>query len=349
MRTRTLADSVARWSLLLLFFLAPFFVIPAAWPTVAQSKILLAVVLLTIALVAWAIARLVEGALHIPRSFLLYVAPLLPLAYVLSALGSHAPLESYVSGDGFLDTVAAITLLVGLLIMFALELSGVGAAERRLKLHGTLIALISGIGVVLVFQAARLVLPSFLTLGGLMQGAASSVVGSWHDLGVLCALALVFCVALFGAQGFERGYRRLLLVLSGLAAFALLLVVNAPDVWFVLAAVTFLLAVGKWRSAERAARAKAALVPLVVAALALGAGFGGATLYAHLPTSLQIAQSEVRPSWQGTWNVGEQVFRGRGLIFGTGPNTFTRAWRQFKPAGSTRRNTGAPILKQASA
>src|SRR5580704_5700407 len=86
MRIRTIADSIARWALILLAGLTPLFILTASWATAAQAKILLASVVLLIALIAWLVARLLEGSVSIPRSIILLVTPLLPLAYVVSAL-----------------------------------------------------------------------------------------------------------------------------------------------------------------------------------------------------------------------------------------------------------------------
>ncbi|HEY4516382.1 MAG TPA: tetratricopeptide repeat protein [Candidatus Paceibacterota bacterium] len=348
MHMRNIADLIARWSLILLAGLSPLFVIPAAWAGVGQGKALLTVLLVAVALVAWLGARLMEGILPIPRNVILFAAALLPLAYLVSAIAAGAPADSYASGGGGQDTVAAAAILFAITALYACVFYPAapahgGQAEARPAL-APFVAFLIGAGAVIIFQVLRLVIPSWLSLNGAMAGNASSVFGSWHDLAILAALLVFFASVLWSSPAVARGPYRgpiaLLMLVLGILSFALLIVIGMADVWYGLGALMLLCACYQWWSARmREGRPHSdallrATISIVIGVLALLGGFGGSFIYDHLPKNFQISQFEVRPSWQGTYAIGEKVLGGgSGLIFGSGPNTFPRAWGLFKPAG----------------
>ena len=215
MRIQTIADFIARWSLILFAGLIPLFIIPAPWASVGQAKVLLATLLITVALLSWLSARFMEGAISLPRNLLFFTAVLLPLAYFISALASKAPAESYASGAGSQDTVAALALLVAVLGLYACVFR---AAVREVA--GPLWAFLIAGAAVLLFQMFRLVIPSWLSLGGALAGSASSVFGSWHDLALLCALLVFFASVLWSSPAVVRGRYRALIV-GAIVAFGL--------------------------------------------------------------------------------------------------------------------------------
>ena len=330
MRVAEIADLSARWLLTAFAFFIPFFVIPAPWALIAQDKMLLLVAGLTLTLAAFVIARITAGTLVIPRHPLLLASVLLPIAYVASALGSSAAISSYVSGFGTTDTVAAIVLLFATLALFALLFS-----EKQVLYP--FLALVGGVVVVVLFQIARLIVPTWLSLGGAMSGSASSVVGSWHDLGIFAALFVFFALVFVRARESLPLPARIALGVLGLSALGLLFIIGFADLWYALGALALLYSVYTYvlvhfrdRHSFRIALKRASLA-LLVAAIALTVGFYSSILLKHLPSSVQISQLEVRPSWQSTYSIGEKVFTNGDALFGSGPDTFSSAWGKWKP------------------
>ena len=330
---RVIGDTVARWSLVVLIALMPLFVIPTAWASVVQSKLVLAALLIAIILVFYVIARLAQGTLIVPRDAVFYTSALLPIAYFVSALASGSGAGSYVSGVGMQDTVASMAILFASLACVATLFAG---GLRNVLV--VFLAFLGGCSVVVIFQIARLFAPGWLTLGGVLSGSASSIVGSWHDLGILSALVVFFAITLFNSPFLGKRMSTIFLPIIGALALFLTFVIGLSDIWYALGALLILFsfyaafASGHAEKQVQKNMIHQAIVAFFVGIIALIFGFSGNIVYVHLPNALQIVQAEVRPSWGGTFAVGEKVFAGNGSIFGAGPNSFQNAWGKFKPA-----------------
>jgi len=325
------SENVARWSVLLLLFLLPFFFVPSAWVGIAGVKMLLAVLATVIGVLAWTLASFNDGALRLSKNTLLFAVALVPLAYFVSTLATGASDASFF-GTVEQDTVAAVAIWWALLFVCANVLgsgpSRVTAALRVLFCGGVLLVLI---------QFIHLVFPGF-TFGGALAGVGISAIGGWHDLVIFLGLLLFLSLALHPSPVGSVRLFRIILTGVAVASALLLVVVNSGDVWLGLAALGLLYAVYLWNIGRKEG-APTALPPsrraawwLLLALVASGMYWGGPFLHDALPTSLRIDQVEVRPSWQGTFTVGTQVFKQpANIIFGSGPNTFARDWNLYKP------------------
>lgn len=327
-----LADGIARLIGLALFALLPFFIIPVPWASIAQSKMLLVATLMIGMAIAWLVARLLEGVVHVPRSFLLYVAALLPLAYLLSMLVSGWS-QSGLVGQGIeQDTLAASVVWFTVFALGAMLLFGSQAAIRL-----AVQAFLGGLTILLVFQTLYVLFPAWFSLGGLLSGETANVFGSWHDLGIIAGLSLFLSASLF-ASGLFTGWQRAVFVLLGIASLFLVVVVHFKDVFFATAALFTLAALvivraGVAHAGISYARAVRNTAPFLLAAILFGgAGFIGANIWEKLPERVNIVQTEVRPSWQGTFDTARQSLQApRDLVFGSGPNSFVREWGKNKP------------------
>lgn len=327
-------DGIARLLLIGLFALIPFFIIPAPWSSISQGKMLLVAVLGILAAFLWLLARAMEGAVHIPRSALLYAAALLPLTYFVSTLVSGWSMNALVGQGVEQDTLLAVITWFSAFSLVAMLLYGNQAAIRL-----AVQSFIAGLALLMLFQTLYILLPAWFSLGGLLAGQTTNLLGSWHDLGILAGLAL-FLAAALPATGFFPGWRRGLLVVLGAAALFLLVVIHFKDIFFASAALFALAAVAIIRAGVQHAglsyvQALRKAAPFLLATVVIAAGgFVTASVWEKLPARINIVQTEVRPSWQGTFDIAKQSLQApTALIFGSGPNSFIREWGQYKPAG----------------
>lgn len=333
LRIQTIADSVARWGIIVFLGALPFFLIPNAWVTVAQAKMFLVAIAIIVISIAWIAARIAHGAMQIPKSFLLGAGALLPVFYLVSAISASRGWNSFVGTGVEQDTVVAILLLYSLFLFFALVLSrGMREVTQALR------ALFIGGAVLVLIQLWQLAFPDYSGFGGALPSAVSSAIGGLHDMAIFLGLLLFFSISLRNSLGDVSPLWRRRLLWTAVGSVALLLIINAPDVWLGLAGIGFLYGAYLWFGLRKSADIsrgnvlRAVLPYIILVILALGLSYGGSTIAAKLPARLQLAQVEVRPSWQGTFTVGKQAFKStRELIVGSGPNTFTRTWGLYKP------------------
>jgi tetratricopeptide (TPR) repeat protein len=337
MKVALVANAISRWALLIMSLALPFFVIPAGWAQIDQDKMLLVTVFLSFALLVYVIGRLSLGQVPLPRHPLLIAAALLPLCYLVSALATNATINSYVSSFGGVDTVTATVLLFATCAVFSLLFTG---EDTQYPLY----AICIGIAVVILFQIGRLFIPSLLTLHGAMSGNASSVLGSWHDLGIIAALFVFISVVFLLSRKETHVGLRIFFAVAGAISFALLFIIGLADVWYALGGLflaysLYVLLSTRLRERETwSGSIVLALVPCVIGLAAVAAAYGSTIVYAHLPSSLQISQFEVRPSWQSTYSIGEKIFSGGQALFGSGPDTFVAAWGKWKPLAVNQTN-----------
>ncbi len=231
-KTAAMLDGVARLIIAVGVAALPFFVIPITWMAVPQSKMLLIVGVVISAGILWAIARLFEGVVHLPRSALLYAGLFLVVAYALSAGFAGFPGNSLVGQGIEQDTLAAVIVLYAAFALTSLLFTGHTAALRML-IHSFAI----GLTALFAYQTLYLFVPA--AGFGLLTGPTNNILGSWHDLGILAGLGLFFSAALFRSGLFSGVWKYLLIVMGALALF-LLFVIHFNDVFWGTAALCFL-------------------------------------------------------------------------------------------------------------
>jgi len=325
MQNQTRSETVARWSTYILFALGPLFFIPVPWVSVIQSKLLLIAIVVTVGFLALVLHSLNATTFRIPKSSLLIAAALVPMAYLTSALATGASWEAFVGDGRGQDTVIGFLLLYVALLVAAGTLWG-----SRFTLLFRLF--LTGGVIIILLQIVHLIIPS-LSFGGVLPIPAASVVGSWHSLGIFLALLIFVSLALMRTSTFE-GFWNYIAAIVVLAALSLLVVINFGDVWLGLLGVSLFGALFFFRATPGTmpSRVRAIAPWLVCAVIATGMYFEGSAVQTILPESLQVVQVEVRPSWQGTFAIGEKVFtEPMQIFFGSGPNTFPREWGFHKP------------------
>lgn len=304
------------------------FFIPLPWVGILQAKILVLSLLSLGAIGVWAIARYRDTSLHIPRSLIVIPVLALPVAYTLSALFSGSLASSYVSGVGGHDTVTAIALLSTLFLVAVYAVSSVEKSSRL-----AVQAIIVGGLVLMLVQVLHVLVPSVSL--GVLYSSTANIFGSWHEVGIVAGLLVFLGVVVHGVHSLSIHWRTAAWVLA-LVSFAMLLIVNMQDVWFL--SGVLLVSYGLYIRflSERSQRtwSMRAVAPCIIGIVAILGGLSASYIYDALPSRLQVLQVEVRPSWEGTFAISKESGQGvLGTVFGTGPNTFATQWSLYKPLG----------------
>lgn len=323
-------DIAYRFCAVALAGLLPVFFLPLAWATVAQAKLLLICLAVFAGASTWGYLSYREGFQPLPRSDLAIAVLCLAIAYSVSALFSGAGINGFVGGSGDQLTAAAVWLLFAVALLPSLAFS-----DRASALSSIVRSIAVGGIALFAIQIVHVLMPNLHL--GVLSVAATSVFGSWHELGIFAGLALVLSIGAATFEASSRGWRMVFVALSVLAALILVLV-NMLDVWWaagaalvILAGVSILL---PQSSRSRSDRRAAPLIVGAIGLLCIICGFASTPIYTHLPHRLQILQVEIRPSWAATFQIGQSQFSGfKSALVGSGPNTFDRAWSRFKPLG----------------
>lgn len=317
-----LSERIARWSTYLVWLLLPFFFIPVSFVSVQAAKVLLVACGAALGVVALAIWSIYRGSLVLPKHPLLIATLLVPTAYLISAFVTGGTFGSLIGEMPGQDTVVTAVLFYTLFLLSSVVLFS------RARLSIALSAMLLGGMILAVVQVIRIALPS-VSFGGVLTNATSTIIGSWHDLAIIFGLFAFLSLTLaVGHREIVRLPQWMILSFAATSIF-FLVIINQADVWFVFAASTFTYALYLfWVKSNWTHIALFAIFTLG----SLFMWWGGGYVHDRLPAPVQITQVEVRPSWEGTFAIGQRVFsEGGGLLFGSGPNSFSRVWGSYKP------------------
>ncbi len=344
------ADKVSFWTFLTGFLLVPIFFIPSAIVPLQSAKAYLFFLVVIVAAAAWIVARLKDGRLALPRSWLYLFFLAIPAWFLITTLFSPNRSLSLVGSAYEVGTFAFIAALFVLCYLVSVLFR-----STRQSAYAYLAFFVSFI-LVAIFQFIRLFFPNALSFG-VFTSTASSIVGGWNDLGIYFGGVALFAFITLELLALEAKYKYLFTILMILALF-LLSVVDFSMVWYVLAAsaVVFFVYNFSFKKSEytdtevttndsqtlnsgiarnrRLPWASLAIFIVSVIFILVKSNvyitLANAPFNMHFLDHFSVASTEVRPSLSSTVAVAAATMH-TSPIFGTGPNRFSSEWLLARP------------------
>ncbi|KND47185.1 MAG: Tfp pilus assembly protein PilF [Parcubacteria bacterium C7867-004] len=337
-------DIAATWAILATAALGTIAFLPSTNLPFISTKVTVIALGALVTLVLFILARLTRGNIIIPPVALLGSFWLVPLAYGLSALFSGNGLAASFFGSEFeIDTFGFVVMLAVLASLTALAFRRAPSFHLFYKAGSILLAVV--ILAQLLFLIVSKIMPEFIA-------PTATMIGSFPDLGMFLGLGVV--LALLALRLLEvRDRTRTMLYVFGALALFLIALVNSIVVWTLIGLAAlglFIEAIMRNRmpvddsdldgvalllsetDSEIASSARSLAAPLATLAISLFFIIGSGTLGSALVGAFGTNVTDVRPSWQSTFEIGSHTYASSPL-FGSGPGTFGEQWVKFRDRG----------------
>ncbi len=323
MKNSLLCDRVSIVALSLSAFLGILAFVPGGVLSGSILKGYLLIAGVLVALVAWLLGRLIEGAFHIPWTPFFAGVGILIGALFLSALFSHTPYLSFF-GEGFDQGTFAV---------FAALLLGLFLASMLFKTRGRIVTFLQGFFIVYVvialYQLVHLIFPAVTSLN-VFFNRADTPVGVWSDFAFLSGAVLIGGAVMLQFMKPPRKMRIIAMVSSLLALFFVILT-NIFMVWVLVGSLAILiliytLVINRF-SEERNFPFMAFFLSLIALLFILANNLLGGVL----ANIFKASYVDVHPSLSATVHVAELSLRAH-PIFGAGPNRFLNEWLTHRPS-----------------
>lgn len=333
-------DAIGFWLIIALIFLVPILFAPTVMVPFQFTKTFLIATLTLMSLIFFVIGRLKSQRVTIPIHPLFFTIWFIPVAYGLATVFSGGPVEFF--GERINADSTGFMLIMALLATLTIALFR--TKERILVAY---LAFLASAGFLGIFVILRLLFGNaFLSFGGLFPTTAATPIGTLYDSGIFFGLIAVLTLVSLSTMR-SRGWVKVVLVGELIMSVGFLTLVNVPVVWGIVALCSLGVFVGgllsrfiKLRShdvtnmfgqtskqVEEGDFSSASLF-ILAAMLALFMSQGAITNM--LANSLNISHVEVRPSWQTTVSIANDVFH-MNPFFGSGPGTFAHDWSMYRP------------------
>lgn len=222
------SDRILFWVLVGISFLLPVFFIPSQTIAPEFAKMVLLEIVVLFGIFAWAVGRLRDGRVAIPKSLLLSVSVLLVIQFVVAAIVSPAPLVSFIGSGYDLGTVNSFVVLFLLMFLSSVVFSD---RDRVLSLYASFI--FSG-GIIMLYQLARHFFGAGFLGFGIFTSDVATPVGKWNDLASMVGgmMLMALTTMYFFPQNKTLRLPSYLVLLVGLF---FLLLIDFSVLWVILA------------------------------------------------------------------------------------------------------------------
>lgn len=342
LRTQASADSIDKTEAMLwriseyittiVFGLLPLLFIPVAFLPLDYGKVVIAIVATLTAILFASLAYLRSGGITI--SFNAIVAGLWVVAGVgaLSSIFSGDPVDSFI-GDVFEVNTTLFLILLALVASLTSLMRFSKMAIMRFYVFLT-----GSAAVLAIYHVLRLVFgPEFLSFGVFTDQVSTSV-GSWNDLGLFFGLSVLLSMVALEQLPLTK-WGRVVFTLGIILSLIMLAVINFSAVWWVLGLVSLVMLMytlvrdrfsdPNLLSSQEQPSLQSTVTALGVFVVSLLFILAGGPLGGVISQVTGVSHLEVRPSFTATTEIARSVYT-ENAFFGTGPNKFIDAWREYK-------------------
>lgn len=340
-------DKISSGILIALAFLLPVFFIPSLSVPFQLMKVFLLAIGVLVAFLLWVVARLKDGVITLPKTWLLVFATLIPISVFVSALTVTPKISmptAFIGQGGEVGTVAStlvLFLVIGLVIMLVRTRARVKAIFNAFFVAATVIA---------VFEIIRLIPGTDVLSLGVFTDKASNFIGKWNELGIFFGLPLVFSMLALENLALKKS-QKIFVWVAYAVSLVLFTAVNFSLALYLVGILSLLLfvylyvfnkqALVKVTSEEEVSSVAqgvekkkfpiSPIITFVVALVFIVDGFIANTpLHTKVLQTLQINQTEVALPWGATAEISWNSLK-EDPIFGVGPNRFVSRYLTAKP------------------
>ncbi len=333
--TNNKLDSISLGIISVVVFLVPIFFIPIIFIPLQETKTILLVAGVLIAVILWTIARLKEDSVTIPNEKFIIPLILLPFIALLSSFFSGDISNSLV-GQGIETDTVLISFVLTLGFLIGMYLFKTRTSVNRLYLLIAVSALILSL-----YQILKLLIGGDFLSFNLFIGNTANLLGKWNDMAIFAGLATLLSYITISMLK-PKGFLRLFWYTVFVASISILAVVNLFMIWIVLGVITLIISLLAFTnnkfskdsieedSTNPTYRNKIPGLALFILVVSILFIFAGSSFEKFINNQFGISQIEARPSWQSTLTLTKEVYSDR-IIFGAGPNNFTKEWLKYKP------------------
>lgn len=335
-------DTIASWILVALAFLLPVFFIPSLSVPFQLMKMLVLSVGVLVAFLLWIVARLKDGVITLPKTWIICSAVLIPVAGFVSALTINPKIampSAFLGQGGEVGTVASMVVLFLAMLLVVL------LVRTKSRVHSIFNAVFIATAVIAVFEVVRLIPGTDILSLGVFTDKASNFIGKWNELGIFFGLPLIFSMLALENISMKTS-RKVLVWIAYAVSLVIFTVVNFSLAFYIIGLFSLLLFVYlyvfnkqvlvKVASEEAVSTDKkkfplSPIITFVVALVFIIDGFvAGTPLHAKILQTFQVNQTEVALPWSATANISWQSLK-EDPIFGVGPNRFVTRYLSSKP------------------
>ena len=330
--------SVSHWILVVAFGLMPLLFIPTFFVPLGHTKTAVVIIAVLFSLIFFSLSVLRSAKLSYSFPWALVALWGVVIVTTVSALLSGDIADALLG-----DMIDIHTAGFALLLAVAATVWTFFNVQKESVMRLYMLIIVSTV-ILILFHVSRLVFgPTFLSFG-IFGSATSTPFGGWNDLALLLGLAVILSLVTLEQLPLTK-WGRVLFGVVVTASLIMLAVINFWFVWLVLglvSAVMVIYVLSRDRfvtqteemfaqsSEETRTKSVASFVfPVIVFIVSAVFVMGGGALSAAIGNMTGISYVEVRPSFQATADIAQEVYKTDAFL-GIGPNKFDDAWRAHK-------------------